>query len=70
MNLEIVCGQISILDLAAGVREHLAAKGYKERNLIRLQKIWNHFARYAGNCHFTIEIGAAFLQDVYGIEWS
>lgn len=70
MNLEIVCGQTPILDLAAGVREHLAAKGYKERNLIRLQKIWNHFARYADNCHFTIEIGAAFLRDTYGIEWS
>lgn len=70
MNLGIVCGQTPILDLAAGVREHLAAKGYKERNLIRLQKIWNHFARYADNRHFTIEIGASFLRDAYGIEWS
>lgn len=70
MNLGTVCGQTPILDLATGVRKHLAAKGYKERDLIRLQKIWNHFARYAGNCHFTIEIGAAFLWDAYGIEWS
>lgn len=30
MNLEIACGQTPILDLAAGVRDHLAAKGYKE----------------------------------------
>lgn len=70
MNLGTVCGQTPILDLAAGVRKHLAAKGYKERDLIRLQKIWNHFARYASNCHFTIEIGAAFLWDAYGIKWS
>lgn len=70
MSSGTVCGQTPILDLAAGVREHLAAKGYKERDLIRLQKIWNHFARYADNCHFTIEIGAAFLRDAYGIEWA
>lgn len=70
MNSEFICGQTPILDLAAGVRAHLAAKGYKERNLIRLQKIWNHFARYADNCHFTIELGAAFLRDAYGIEWA
>lgn len=70
MSSGTVCGQTPILDLAAGVREHLAAKGYKERDIIRLQKIWNHFARYADNCHFTIEIGAAFLRDAYGIEWA
>lgn len=70
MNSEFICGQTPILDLAAGVRAHLAAKGYKERNLIRLQKIWNHFARYADNCHFTIELGAAFLRDAYDIEWA
>ena len=70
MNSENVCGQTPILDLAAGVRERLAAKGYKERDLIRFQKIWNHFARYADNCHFTIEVGAAFLRDAYGIEWA
>ena len=63
-------GQTPILELAAAVREHLTDKGYKERNLIRLQTIWNHFARYAGNCNFTIEVGAAFLHDTYGIEWS
>lgn len=63
-------GQTPILELAAAVREHLTDKGYKERNLIRLQTIWNHFARYAGNCNFTIEVGAAFLHDAYGIEWS
>ena len=55
MNLGIAYGQTPILDLAAGVREHLAAKGYKERDLIRFQKIWNHFARYADNCHFTVK---------------
>lgn len=70
MNLGIAYGQTPILDLASGVREHLATKGYKERDLIRFQKIWNHFARYADNCHFTIEIGAAFLRDAYGIEWA
>ena len=31
---------------------------------------FDHFARYSGNCHFTIEIGAAFLWDAYRIEWS
>lgn len=30
MNFRTVCGQTSILNLVAGVREHLAAKGYKE----------------------------------------
>ena len=70
MNLGIAYGQTPILDLAAGVREHLAAKGYKERDLIRFQKIWSHFARYADNRHFTIEIGTAFLRDTYGIEWT
>lgn len=27
MNSEFICGQTPILDLAAGVRAHLAAKG-------------------------------------------
>ena len=70
MNLGIAYGQTPILDLAAGVRGYLAAKGYKERDLIRFQKIWSHFARYADNRHFTIEIGTAFLRDTYGIEWT
>lgn len=43
MNWGIVCGQTPVLDLASDVLECLATKGYKERNLIRLQKVWNHF---------------------------
>ena len=63
-------GTTPILELAKQVREHLSAKGYSEKGLIRLQKIWNHFARYADNAPFTLEIGIAFLQKAYGIQWS
>jgi len=66
MSSGTVCGQTPILDLAASVRVHLAAKGCKERDLICFQRIWNHFARYVGNCHFTMEIDAVFLWDAYG----
>ena len=38
MNLGIVCGQTPILDLAAGVREHLAQKGTKKETLYVFKK--------------------------------
>lgn len=63
-------GTTPILELAKQVRAHLEEKGYSEKGLIRLQKIWNHFARYAQNSPFTLEIGISFLKDAYGIEWS
>lgn len=63
-------GTTPILELAKQVREHLSAKGYSDKGLIRLQKIWNHFARYADNAPFTLELGIDFLQNAYDLQWS
>lgn len=59
-----------IPELARQVENHLAAKSYSPKSLLRLRRIWGHFARYASDSPFSLEMGAQFLRDAYGLEWS